>query len=41
MPYISPKTAIPYFAIDVETSGLSPVGGDRVIECAAVKIYDG
>jgi len=38
---ISPKTAIPYFAIDVETSGLRPVGGDRVIECAAVKIFQG
>ncbi len=24
--------------IDMETSGLSPAGGDRVIECAAVKI---
>ncbi|MBC8403347.1 MAG: 3'-5' exonuclease [Candidatus Marinimicrobia bacterium] len=38
---ISPKTAILYFAIDVETSGLRPVGGDWVIKCAAVKIFQG
>jgi len=30
-----------YFAIDVETSGMSVAGGDRVIECAAVKICAG
>lgn len=37
----SRKDNITYCAIDVETSGFSPVRGDRVIECAAVKINNG
>ena len=28
-------------AIDVETSGLNSLGGDRVVECAAVKVIQG
>lgn len=34
-------TGLTLFAIDVETSGLSQYGSDRVIEYAAVKIYNG
>lgn len=30
-----------YAAIDVETSGLNPSNGDRVLECAAVKVFHG
>jgi len=32
---------IEYVVIDVETTGLSPVNGDRIVEIAAVKVKEG
>lgn len=36
-----PIIEIPYVAIDVETTGLEPRGGDRVIEVAALRFHRG
>ncbi len=36
-----PIIEIPYVAIDTETTGLNPAGGDRIVEIAALRFHRG